>query len=191
MPGSGISTGCARFPNSAGSIQRADLGPVRAGFRQPSSRHRPKNGVNTLYGSPLSLVTRPGDTKYGEPVATSGTSSSASRTRSSRRRPKGAKSSETCTDRASTSLAMAGIRSSGRPRDTSRRPSRLSRSSRSESHKNCILRSPDEASSRGSSTKQASTSSVLATALSSGGRSRRRRSRRNHSSAGTTGQPDS
>ena len=147
----------------------ADLAPDRAADRHPMSRHRPKNGVNTLYGSPSSLVTRPGETRYGDPVATSGTSPSAARTRSSRRRPYGAKSSETCTDGASISLTSAGIRSSGRPRVTSSRPSRSSRNWRSESHRNCIRRLPEDASKRGSSTKQASTSSLSAAARAAAG----------------------
>ncbi len=45
--------------------------PDSAGPRQPCLRQASKNGVNTLYGVPSPLVTRPGDTRYGEPVATS------------------------------------------------------------------------------------------------------------------------
>lgn len=76
----------------------------------------------------------------------------ASRTCSSRLRPNGVKSPETCTAEALISLAMPGIRFSGRPRVTKSLPSRSSRSCRNESHLNCSRRGPHDASSRGSST---------------------------------------
>ena len=76
-----------------------------AGARQPTSRHRAKNELKTLYGLPSGLVTRPGDTRYGEPVACSGMSPSASRTCASRRRPNGVKSADTNTAEAPMFLA--------------------------------------------------------------------------------------
>ena len=88
-------SGEPRPGTSAGSIQRAEPGPDSAGDRQPCLRQASKYGVNTLYGVPSPLLTRPGDTRYGDPVATSSTSPSASRTCSSRRRPKGEKSPDT------------------------------------------------------------------------------------------------
>ena len=58
----------------------------RAGAAQPWSSHAPRKGVNTWNGVPPCVVSRPGATAYGEPVRTSGTSSTRS-TASSRRRP--------------------------------------------------------------------------------------------------------
>ncbi len=59
-----------------------------AGSAQPVLRHALLNGVNTLYGSPEPLVTVPGATAYGVPVATPSTESgSASTTARSRARP--------------------------------------------------------------------------------------------------------
>ena len=61
------------------------------GPRQPWAAQALLYGVNTAYGVPSSLVTRPGATAYGDPVRTSSTSCSASAraTASSRRAPYG------------------------------------------------------------------------------------------------------
>ena len=48
------------------------------GARQPWSAHARLNGVNTAYGVPSALVTRPGATAYGDPVRTSSMPCSAS-----------------------------------------------------------------------------------------------------------------
>ena len=62
---------------------------VSTGPRQPWSAHAREKGVNTLYGSPEPLRTRPGATAYGEPVRTSSMPASARAfsTSSSRREP--------------------------------------------------------------------------------------------------------
>ena len=124
------------------SSQRGRGRARAAGARHPTFATGRRTSVNTLYGLPSSLVTRPGETRYGEPAACSVISPSASRTCSSRLRPNGVKSSETNTADAPMSLAISGIRFSGRPRVTKSRPSRSSRSCRSESHMNCSRRRP-------------------------------------------------
>ncbi len=81
--------------------------------------------MNTLNGLPSSLVMRPGETVYGDPV---NARSTFSPTCSSRRRPYGPKSSLACTASAPTAFATFGTTVTGSPFTTSNRPSSASSS---------------------------------------------------------------
>jgi hypothetical protein len=99
-------------------------GGAVAGSAQLCSRQARENGVNTRYGAPSWVRTRPGPTAYGEPVGTQSIPRSVSlpRTASSRRTPYGVVSALTWTEPAPTSQTKAATVAAGSPTRTVSRP---------------------------------------------------------------------